>query len=235
MTEAASASVASLTIGKVLDELRLEFPDITITKIRYLEEEGLIKPARTSAGYRKFSYADVERLRYILAGQRDNFWPLKYIRQLLDDLDNGIVPDTVNANVRVPSMDVRSNGLPAAEDFAPRTSTIRLSRDELIEATGISAELLDEAEEFGLIDRRERQKFYDAKALAMAALVTRFADLGVGPRHLRSIRITAEREADLIAKVGKTKRHASQSKETMQDMAALLVEFHATVIKNALS
>jgi DNA-binding transcriptional MerR regulator len=79
--------LSRLGIGKVLDELRPEFPDLTITKIRYLEREGLLEPERTPSGYRKFSFADVERLRFILRQQRDRFWPLNHIRQVLDDMD----------------------------------------------------------------------------------------------------------------------------------------------------
>lgn len=233
MSEAATAALAALTIGKVLDELRGEFPDITITKIRYLEEEGLIKPARTPAGYRKFTYNDVERLRYILAGQRDNFWPLKYIRQLLDDLDNGEIPDIVNTEIRVPTIDVDVNGVASPDTFTPKTSTVRLSRAELIDAADITDELLDEAEEFGLIDRRPHQRFYDSKALAVASLIGDFAKLGLGPRHLRTMRATAEREAALVKQVAT--RRSGKSDEIEQKMAALLVQFHATIMKNALT
>ena len=80
------AELSRLGIGKVIDELRSEFPELSITKIRYLESEGLIVPERTASGYRKFSYRDVERLRFILRKQRDEFWPLKNIRQVLEDM-----------------------------------------------------------------------------------------------------------------------------------------------------
>ncbi len=94
------AGAFALGIGKVLDELLPEFPDLTITKIRYLESEGLLEPERTSSGYRKFSFGDVERLRFILRQQRDKFWPLSHIRQVLDDMDRGVVPDTSSAAPR---------------------------------------------------------------------------------------------------------------------------------------
>ena len=231
MGEPATSALATLTIGKVLAELSLEFPDITVTKIRYLEDEGLIKPERTAAGYRKFSYSDVERLRFILAGQRDNFWPLKYIRQLLDDLDNGIIPDVAGATVRVPTIEVDANGIPEGQAMAPKTSTVRLNRAELIEASGIADDLLDEAEEFDLIKRRPNQKFYDAKALSVAALVSNFADFSIRPRHLRTLRQNAEREAELVKQVAAQKG----GKQTETELATLMVQLHATIFKNSLS
>lgn len=231
MGEPATSALATLTIGKVLAELSLEFPDITVTKIRYLEDEGLIKPERTAAGYRKFSYSDVERLRFILAGQRDNFWPLKYIRQLLDDLDNGIIPDVAGATVRVPTIEVDANGIPEGQAMAPKTSTVRLTRAELIEASGIADDLLDEAEEFDLIKRRPNQKFYDAKALSVAALVSNFADFSIRPRHLRTLRQNAEREAELVKQVAAQKG----GKQTKTELATLMVQLHATIVKNSLS
>ncbi len=231
MGEPATSALATLTIGKVLAELSLEFPDITVTKIRYLEDEGLIKPERTAAGYRKFSYSDVERLRFILAGQRDNFWPLKYIRQLLDDLDNGIIPDVAGVTVRVPTIEVDANGIPEGQAMAPKTSTVRLNRAELIEASGIADDLLDEAEEFDLIKRRPNQKFYDAKALSVAALVSNFADFSIRPRHLRTLRQNAEREAELVKQVAAQKG----GKQTETELATLMVQLHATIFKNSLS
>lgn len=240
MTEPVS-QLSTLTIGKVLDELRAEFPDITVTKIRYLEDEGLIKPSRTAAGYRKFSYADVERLRYILAGQRDNFWPLKYIRQLLDDLDNGVAPDVSTPTVKVPGLDTDADGFPTPEAFAPRTSTVRLSRDELCESAGITPDLLVEIETYGLIDQRPSQTYYDASALAIASLVGEFALLGIEPRHLRAFRTSADREIGLFQQALSPGRkpHDSQARQealkAAQRLAALSVRLHAMLVKNGLA
>src|SRR5690349_8296756 len=103
-------SAELLNIGQMLDELREEFPELTISKIRYLEEQGLLAPQRTPAGYRKFSFADVERLRFILR-QQANFWPLNEIRQTLDDMDRGLVPDMRKGRgVRVPELQIADDG-----------------------------------------------------------------------------------------------------------------------------
>ena len=172
--------LSRLGIGKVLDELLPEFPDLTITKIRYLESEGLLEPERTSSGYRKFSFGDVERLRFILRQQRDKFWPLGHIRQVLDDMDRGVVPDTeLGSTTRVPRLSLAADGLPTAETFAEPKSNVRLSRDELLESAGIDSDTLKAIEEFGLILRRPSQTYYDGEALQVAALVGEFVELGI--------------------------------------------------------
>ena len=142
-----------LGIGKVLDELHGEFPKLSISKIRYLESEGLVDPQRTASGYRKFTFADVERLRFILRQQAaPNFWPLSHIRQVLDDMDRGRVPDTAMGKAsRVPHLSLADDGLPDAETFRETRSQLRLSREELLESSGLDAATLDAVEEFGLI------------------------------------------------------------------------------------
>jgi DNA-binding transcriptional MerR regulator len=110
---ARSTSRASLSIGEVLTQLRADFPDVTISKIRFLESEGLVEPDRTSAGYRKFSHADVHRLRYVLTAQRDHYLPLRVIKDHLDALDRGLEPaDHANAGPRVPMALIATDGLP---------------------------------------------------------------------------------------------------------------------------
>lgn len=234
MTEALGHD-RSLTIGKVLDELREEFPDITVTKLRYLEDEGLVKPARTPAGYRKYSYDDVDRLRFILACQRDRFWPLKVIRQILDDYDNGAVPDLDSAAVRVPRMETGEDGFPTPEAFAPRTSTVRLSREEVLEAANIDEKLLEEIESFGLIARRPQQTYYDGEALAVASLVGEFAALGLGPRHLRAVKNAAEREVGLFEQVLAPEASRQEAADTAHKLAALSVRLHAQFVKHGLN
>lgn len=235
----AASRLATLTIGKVLAELSEEFPDVTVTKLRYLEDEGLVKPDRTPAGYRKYSYADVERLRFILACQRDRFLPLKVIRQILDDHDNGAVPDLDATTVRVPRMETGDDGFPTPDAFAPRTSTVRLSREELIESAGIDEALLDEIESYGLIYRRPQQTYYDASALSVVALVGEFAALGLGPRHLRAVKNAAEREVTLFEQLltpGQRSDGARQdAADTAHRLAALSVRLHAQFVKNGLN
>lgn len=238
MSEAAS-ELATLTIGKVLAELDDEFPDITVTKLRYLEDEGLVKPDRTPAGYRKYSYRDVERLRFILACQRDRFLPLKVIRQILDDHDNGTIPDVDATAVRVPRVETGDDGMPTPEAFAPRTSTVRLSRAELIESAGIDEDLLEQIEAFGLIRRRPQQTYYDSSALSVVAILGEFAALGLGPRHLRAIKNAAEREVALFEQVLAPAQRDGGAHHDAHDaahkLAALSVRLHAQFVKNGLN
>jgi DNA-binding transcriptional MerR regulator len=222
----------------VLDELLPEFPDLTITKIRYLESEGLLEPERTSSGYRKFSFRDVERLRFILRQQRDKFWPLGHIRQVLDDMDRGVVPDTeVGSTTRVPHLSLAADGLPTAETFAEPRSHVRLSRAELLESAGIDSDTLDAIEEFDLIVRRPTQTYYDGEALQVASLVGEFVELGIGPRHLRIFRAAAEREIALFEQVV-TPRARQLDKEasehTVSALAALSVRLQSVLIRSRL-
>jgi DNA-binding transcriptional MerR regulator len=227
-----------LGIGKVLDELRTEFPDLTITKIRYLESEGLLEPERTSSGYRKFSFRDVERLRFILRQQRDKFWPLSHIRQVLDDMDRGVVPDTAQASTtRVPHLTLAADGLPSAETFTEPPSHVRLSRDELLDSAGIDAKTLAAIEEFGLISRRPSQTYYDGEALSIASIVGEFAQLGLEPRHLRIFRASADREVSLFEQVV-TPRARQLDKDaaerTAAALAALSVRLQTVLVRNGL-
>src|SRR5688572_26600267 len=150
----ANAPGARMNIGEVLERLRPDFPGITIPKIRFLEAEGLIKPERTPAGYRKFTGPDVDRLRYILTMQRDHYLPLKVIGEHLDAIDRGLEPPPVDSVVpTVPKVALAPDGLPSAESFA-RRDNVRLSRRELIKIAEISEELLDQLEQYALITPR---------------------------------------------------------------------------------
>jgi DNA-binding transcriptional MerR regulator len=230
-------SAELLNIGQMLDELTEEFPELTISKIRYLEEQGLLSPQRTPAGYRKFSFGDVERMRFILR-QQANFWPLNEIRQTLDDMDRGLVPDMRKGRgVQVPELQIADDGLPKVELFREPRSQRRLSRDELIETAGIDDETLVAIEESGLIKRRASQTYYDGDDLQVAALVGEFGKEGLEPRHLRAFAAQADREADLINQV-LTPRLRGLDGEAVREaeaaMAALTVRFHSVLVRNRL-
>ncbi|MBC7403535.1 MAG: MerR family transcriptional regulator [Microbacteriaceae bacterium] len=232
------AELSRLGIGKVLDELRTEFPDLTITKIRYLESEGLLEPERTSSGYRKFSFGDVERLRFILRQQRDKFWPLGHIRQVLDDMDSGDVPDTEQPGTRVPHLSLAEDGLPTPETFATSRSAVRLSRNDLLDAVGIDSAMLDAVEEFGLISRRASQTYYNAEALSIASIVAEFAQLGLEPRHLRIFRAAADREISLFEQVVSPRARQldkDAAEQTVAALAALSVRLHTVLVRSRLS
>jgi DNA-binding transcriptional MerR regulator len=222
----------------VLDELQGEFPELTITKIRYLESEGLLDPERTASGYRKFSFADVERLRFILRSQRDKFWPLSHIRQVLDDMDRGVEPDVEQTGVtRVPHLSLAEDGLPTADTFREGSGQLRLSRAELLESAGIDDAALDAIEEFGLIVRRPSQTYYDGEALTVASIVGEFAQLGLEPRHLRMFRAAADREISLFEQVVNPRSRQldkDAAEQTVASLAALSVRLQTVLVRSRL-
>lgn len=229
--------LSRLGIGKVLDELRPEFPDLTISKIRYLEGEDLLQPERTPSGYRKFSFADVERLRFILRQQRDNFWPLSHIRQVLDDMDRGVVPDAEPGVTRIPHLTLAEDGLPVAETFTEAPSSARLSRDELLDAAGIDSDTLDAIEEFGLIQRRRSQTYYDGGALQIASIVGEFAELGLEPRHLKMFGAAADREVALFEQVVSPRSRQldkEAAERTVAGLAALSIRLQTVLVRSRL-
>ena len=172
-----------LTIGAVCRRLKPEFPDISISKIRYLEDQGLLQPKRTQGGYRLFGEQDVERLHRILELQRDEFLPLRVIRQELD------------AGGAAERRKRRPAGLVDPED--------EVSAEELLERSGASSELLRELEDFGLVVPRSEAgtRLYPETDVDVAAACTRLAAYGIAPRHLRAFRTGTDRVTGLLEAV----------------------------------
>jgi DNA-binding transcriptional MerR regulator len=231
---------AFLSIGEVLAQLRPEFPDITISKIRFLESEGLIHPERTPSGYRKFSRDDVARLRFVLAQQRDNYLPLRVIKEHLDAIDRGLEPPGVaGGGPRVPRALAPAEGLPAPDDFLREPSDIRLSREELLLAAGLEKEQLDQLEEYGLLAVRGKGH-YDADALVVARTVAEMARFGIEARHLRAYRTAADREVGLFEQVvtplirQRNPEARARAEEAVRELAALSVRLHAALVKAGL-
>jgi DNA-binding transcriptional MerR regulator len=238
--EPAAASRARMNIGEVLDRLRPDFPGVTIPKIRFLEDKGLIKPERTPAGYRKFTTEDVERLRYILRMQRDHYLPLKVIGEHLDAIDRGLEPPPIEAVVpTVPRVALAADGLPSADSFR-RADKVRLSRRELLKIAEVSEELLDQLEQYGLIVPRTGTGHYDTDALVIATTARELADFGLEPRHLRAFKTAADREVGLVEQVvaplrkGRDASAAARAEDAVSQIAALSVRLHATLVKSGL-
>jgi DNA-binding transcriptional MerR regulator len=216
-----------LSIGEVLQTLRGDFPDVTISKIRFLESEGLVEPARTPSGYRKFSHQDVDRLRYVLSAQRDQYLPLRVIKEHLDAIDRGL---------DVPSQP-RGRGVDLS---GGDNSEVRLSRSELIRAAGIDSDLLDQIEDFGLVARRAGSAHYDGDALAVASTIAEMRAYGLEPRHLRAFRTGAEREAGLVEQVvapllrQRDPEARARAEEVAREMGALSVRLHTALVRTAL-
>lgn len=227
---------AYLSIGEVLSKLRSEFPDVTISKIRFLEAEGLIDPQRTPSGYRKFTSVDLERLRYVLLAQRDAYLPLKVIKENLDALDRGLTPPTQPGSM--PTIRLASGDQLSADNFQPRTD-IRLSREELLTSSKLGDEQLVEIEGYGLITPKGR--FYDGDALAVATAVASLASFGIEARHLRAFKTAADREVGLIQQVvtpmykQKNTDSKARADELVKELSSLSVQLHTALVRSGLN
>ncbi len=244
MTDPLGAATAGgrvrLNIGEVLDLLRADFPGVTIPKIRFLEDKGLVKPERTPAGYRKFSTEDVDRLRYVLRMQRDHYLPLRVIGDHLDAIDRGMEPPPIDPVVpTIPTVALAADGLPSAESFS-RRDQLRLSRKELLKIAEISEDLLTQLEQFGLVNARTGTGHYDTDALVIATTARELAEFGLEPRHLRAFKTAADREVGLVEQVmapqmqGKDASARGRAEEAVSELAALSVRLHATLVKSGL-
>jgi DNA-binding transcriptional MerR regulator len=246
MTPESSASPAStapgarMNIGEVLELLRADFPSISIPKIRFLEEKGIVSPERTPSGYRKFAHADVERLRYALLLQRDHHQPLARIVEILDAIDRGLEPPPlVDLTPTVPDVALTADGLPSPESFR-RHDDLRLSRRELLKIAEVSEELLAELEQYGLVAARKGTSHYDSDALVVCTTARELADFGLEPRHLRAFKTAADREVGLVEQVVAPQRRTSdpaasaRREDTVSQLAALSVRMHATLVRTGL-
>ncbi len=226
-------------IGEVVATLRSDFPEISISKIRFLEAEGLVRPERTPAGYRKFSQHEVERLRYILAAQRDRYLPLKVIAEHLDAMDRGLEPpEAAGESARPPGPSGPHTAPPTAAEFAAEPwPALRMSRAELLANSGLTDEQLVSFMSFGLIEAVAGTDFFDADALTVATTVAEMSAYGLEPRHLRTFKSAAQREVGLIEQV--LSPVASHRSDDAQDRAAqavahlgaLSVRLHACLVR----
>lgn len=232
----------SLTIGEVLNELKDEFDDVTISKIRFLESEGLIHPDRTESGYRQFTDPDVERLRYVLRTQRDRYLPLKVIKEELDRLDAG-------QPVEPPAPPPPPSGTAAAdsdtdEDSATRPSVVEdtpepveLTVSELCDATGLEAGDVRSLRDHGLLEGDER---FDGDDLRAARAAAELMELGLEPRHLRMYRQFADREVGVYEQLVTPllKQRNPDSRQTAADQVDELAhhgrELHRTLVSRQL-
>jgi DNA-binding transcriptional MerR regulator len=232
-----------MSIGEVLAALRPSFPDVTISKIRFLESEGLVEPDRTPSGYRKFTSADVERLRYVLQAQKEQYLPLRVIKEHLEAMDRGLEPPEGGGRPQVPravAVGVGDDGFPGPESFVRDPGAVRLSRSELLEAAMVDDALLTALESYGLVSRRPGSTHYDADALAVVRTVGELTRFGLEPRHLRSVKAAADREVGLVEQVvtpllrQRSPEARARAEEAAHEMAALSVRLHATLVKIAL-
>ena len=222
-----------LSIGEVLVSLKAEFPDITISKIRFLEGEGLIEPKRTSSGYRKFFDGDVDRLRMILKMQRDEYLPLKVIRERLD------AGDEASRN--------GGRGRPAASDstggeIAEAPTGLQMSLEEMSAATDVEPERIRELESFGLVTAKGEgdARYYDGDDLVLLRIVRQLFQYGIEPRHLTMYRHFTERESAFFEAIAmplmrqRNPEARRQAAETVTELARLSRNLKSAMLQKSL-
>src|SRR4051812_18029954 len=195
------SSLTGMSIGAVLDLLRGDFPDVTISKIRFLEAEGLVTPERTASGYRRFTAYDCARLRFILTAQRDHYLPLKVIKAQLDEQPDGELP-AMGSAYGAPRL------VPVSDDFtdpdtagrSPARPQVRLSREDVLAKSGVDEELLSTLVRAGVI-KPGQAGFFDEHTVVTLQCARALADYGIEPRHLRAFRSAADRQSDLISQI----------------------------------
>ncbi len=241
----ASRGGADMTIGDVLSALAKDFPELTISKIRYYERQGLLRPARSAAGYRKFSSADVTRLQYILTAARDQYLPLKVIKERLEAADGAAygeptqfdVPADAGAGETAP---LRAGLGVGPELFQLDASDERLTRRDLIRDSGLSSEELTELETYGLIAPRGSSTTYEAEALVIARIVAELRSHGFQARHLRPVKAAVDREVGLIEQVlaalvrQNSRDGRIEAEARARGYAALSVRLHVALLEAAL-
>jgi DNA-binding transcriptional MerR regulator len=217
-----------LTIGEVLAVLRDDFPDVTISKIRYLESEDLVHPQRTPSGYRKFSRADVSRLRYVLAAQRDQYLPLRVIKEHLEALDRGEPLPAAAGPGSVPPPPAAAgdddNGIPP------------LTPEQFARAAGLEPEQLADCVQFGLL-ATDADGRHPAADLPVARAAAGLARHGIEPRHLRVYRSGVEREAGLVEQLvapvlrARSEEARTRATEKLRDLATLSAQLHTALLE----
>jgi DNA-binding transcriptional MerR regulator len=250
------ADDAHHSIGEVLSLLKDDYPDVTISKIRFLESQGLIDPERTPSGYRKFYDADIDRLRWILTQQRDNFLPLKVMKQRI--LDAGFDPvadrpaDDERPAAPEPSLfrSRRDEGEPVAAGSGPGPSaepvggavasagSVSLTGTELATAAQIDVKLLTDLINLGLIEGHEVEgdTVYDHEALVVATAAAAFSQRGLEARHLRMFKVSAEREAGVLGQLLApfARRADGSAGEEMNELVELGEAIHRSILRRLL-
>ena len=227
--DAADQRTPRLTIGEVLAVLRDDFPDVTISKIRYLESEALVHPQRTPSGYRKFSRADVSRLRYVLAAQRDQYLPLRVIKEHLEALDRGapLPPAAGGPGAVAP---------PTAGDDDDETAVPPMTADQFARAAGLEPDQLADCVQFGLLTT-DADGRHPASDLPIARAAAGLARHGIEPRHLRVYRSGVEREAGLVEQLvapvlrARSEEARARATEKLRELAALSAQLHSALLE----
>jgi DNA-binding transcriptional MerR regulator len=225
-----------MSIGEVLSRLRPEFPDITISKLRFLEAEGLVEPLRAPSGYRKYTPDHVERLRFILTAQRDRYLPLRVIRDQIEAMDRG---ERVIGLTPAPGPARAERGASGIAPPRAAPGDTRLTRAQLADRSGLDDEGLADLERYGLLVPASNGD-YGGDALMVARVAAQLRGYGIEARHLRPYRTTADREVGLLAQLVPTIARQSgsggriQALETVHELAALCAQLHGALVRQGL-
>lgn len=232
----------SRSIGQVLATLKGDFPDISISKIRFLESEGLIAPQRAPSGYRRYSETDLERLRYVLSVQRDHYLPLKVIKEHLDAIDAGAPPPPVRSLTPVVpgAGEGSTNGSTEPRSTppvppAPPKPPVRMTRAALLEASGLTDAALSELERTQILQPRRGTVYYGRDALTLAIAARRMAEYGIDSRHLRAFKMSADREVGLVEQaIAPHVRRSGGDRDVQGEVTQLVISFHAALVRTAM-
>jgi len=226
---------ATRSIGQVMAILRTEFPDISISKIRFLEAEGLITPQRAPSGYRRYTESDVERLRYVLSVQREHYLPLKVIREHLEQLDRGQTPLPVGGQSALAGGGSAGAGRMSNPSAGAAKQPVRLTRQELLDASGLTESALSELERTQIVATRRGTAHYGRDALTLAIAARRLAEYGIDGRHLRAFKLSADREVGLVEQaIAPYVRRAGGNRDVPSDVTQLVISFHAALVRTAM-
>jgi DNA-binding transcriptional MerR regulator len=240
------------SIGQVLAALKGDFPDVSISKIRFLETEGLVTPERAPSGYRRYVESDIERLRYVLTVQRDHYLPLKVIREHLSLIDRGEAPPgragllpagatPVDPGAGTSTTSTESDGdtgvatPPPSSPTPPARQPLRLSRKDLLEASGLTESALMELERNNIVTPRRGTAYYGRDALTLATAAKRLSDYGMDGRHLRAFKMAADREIGMVEQaIAPYLRRSEGRGDVVAEVLSLVINFHAALVRSGM-
>lgn len=226
---------AARTIGRVLEIIRAEFPDVSVSKLRYLENEGLISPDRQQpSGYRRFSPEDIDRILYVLRAQRDRYLPLKVIREELEAIDRGEAPPPQHTTPEAPTDGAQPSPQPAA---APRgTGPGLMTRRQVLQESGLGEASFIHLERLKVIQQRRGSQLYGREALALAVAAKKLSGYGIDLRQMRVVQQAATMEAAVVEQaLDQYGRRSGPPPEVVADLYRVVLQAHAALLYSQIS
>lgn len=223
-------SEPTLTIGAVIAQLDEEFPGLSLSKVRFLDAQGIVSPQRTESGYRRYSARDIDRLRFVLRCQRDRFWPLKVIREALDAYDRGLEPAPEDSRPVVPAALARDDEvMPSSEELRAAPIDVRLTGAELARTCGLAESGVADLVSFGLL-KADRDGHFDGRSVPIASAAATLMSYGVQARHLRPFRLAVDREVGLVDQLA-----YGGDRDDRADVVRQCMALHLALVRAALA